>query len=146
MSPSGGVRTQSGMGRKMMNFDVKPARERRLVHLNDLNKIRHHAYEYSKLYKERTKAYHDKKIISRHFEPNDLVLLYSSRLAIFPGKLRSRWSGPFTVKEVSPYGTLVLVNSKGKEFLVNGQRVKHYWVKAEIPGKQITCLGMPPTD
>lgn len=131
---------------KMMNFNVKPARERRLVQLNELDKIRHHAYENSKLYKERTKSNHDKKIISRHFKPNDQVLLCNSRLAIFPGKLRSRWSGPFTVKKVSPYGTLVLVNSKGEEFMVNGQRLKHYWAKVEIPDKQITCLGIPPTD
>ena len=131
---------------KMLNFDIKPAKERRLIQLNELDEIRHHAYENSKLYKERTKAYHDKKIITRHFEPNDQVLLYNSCLAIFPGKLRSRWSGPFTVKDVRPYGSIVLVNSKGEEFMLKRQRVKHYWASAEIPDKQITCLEMPPTD
>ena len=43
------------------------------------------------------KAYNDKKIISKQFEPNDQVVLYNFRLTYFPGKLRSRWSGPFTV-------------------------------------------------
>ncbi|XP_018460999.2 uncharacterized protein LOC108832007 [Raphanus sativus] len=128
----------------MMNFDVKPARERISIQLNELDEIRYHAYENSKLYKERTKAYHDKKIIPRHFEPNDQVLLYNSRLAIFPGKVRSRWSGPFTVKKVSPYGAIMLINSKGEEYTVNGQRVKHYWAKAETPDRRITCLGLPP--
>ena len=69
---------------KLLNFDIKPAAERRLMQLNELDEIRHLAYESSKIYKEKTKAYHDKKIISRHFEPNDQVLLYNSRLTLFP--------------------------------------------------------------
>ena len=72
---------------KLLNFDIKLGVERRLMHLNELNEIRHLAYESSKIYKEKTKAYHDKKIISRHFEPNDQVLLYNSRLTLFPEKL-----------------------------------------------------------
>ncbi|XP_024009578.1 uncharacterized protein LOC112084591 [Eutrema salsugineum] len=55
---------------KMRNFDTKSAAERRLIQLNELDEIRHHAYENSKLYKERTKAYHDLKILSRQFELN----------------------------------------------------------------------------
>ncbi|KAL1219446.1 putative mitochondrial protein [Cardamine amara subsp. amara] len=123
-----------------LNFDINPAAERRLIQLNELNEIRYHAYESSKLYKERTKAYHDMKIISRTFEPNDQVLLYNSRLQLFPGKLCSRWSGPFTVKEVRPYGAVVLLNPEGKEFIVNGQRVKHYWAHTEIPDGHIVRL------
>ncbi|KAL1193550.1 putative mitochondrial protein [Cardamine amara subsp. amara] len=130
---------------KLLNFDIKPAAERRLIQLNELDEIRYHAYENSKLYKERTKAYHDKKIISRTFEPNDQVLLYNSRLQLFPGKLRSRWSGPFTVKEVRPYGAVVLLNPEGKEFTVNGQRVKHYWAHAEIPDGHIVRLNDAPS-
>ena len=72
---------------KLLNFDIKPAAERRLMQLNELDEIRHLAYESSKIYKEKMKAYHDKKIISRDFEPNDRVLLYNSRLTLFPGKL-----------------------------------------------------------
>ncbi|WZY77754.1 hypothetical protein YC2023_024138 [Brassica napus] len=75
---------------KLFNFDIKLAAERRLIQLNELDEIRHLAFENSKIYKERTKAYHDKKIISRHFEPDDQVLLYNSRLTLFPGKLKSR--------------------------------------------------------
>ena len=63
---------------KLLNFDIKLAAERRLIQLNELDEIRHLAYESSKIYKEKTKAYHDKKIICRHFEPNDQVLLYNS--------------------------------------------------------------------
>ncbi|XP_024016521.1 uncharacterized protein LOC112089894 [Eutrema salsugineum] len=130
---------------KLMNFDIKSAAERRLIQLNELDEIRHHAYENSKLYKERTKAYHDSKILSRQFEPNDQVLLYNSRLQLFPGKLRSRWSGPFIVKEVRPYGAIVLLTPDGsREFTVNGQRVKHYWARAEIPDGHIVPLDDAP--
>ncbi|XP_024006291.1 uncharacterized protein LOC112082878 [Eutrema salsugineum] len=130
----------------MMNFDIKSAAERRLIQLNELDDIRHHAYENSKLYKERTKAYHDSKILFRQFEPNDQVLLYNSWLQLFLGKLRSRWSSPFIVKEVRPYGAIVLLTPDGSmEFTVNGQRVKHYWAKAEIPDGHIVPLdGAPP--
>ena len=114
---------------KLLNFDIKPAAERRLIQLNELDEIRHLAFENSKIYKERTKAYHDKKIISRHFEPDDQVLLYNSRLTLFPEKLKSRWSGPFTVTNVQPTGAITLQNDKGHKFTVNGQRVKHYWAK-----------------
>ena len=114
---------------KLLNFDIKPAAERRLIQLNELDEIRHLAYESSKIYKEKTKAYHDKKIISRRFEPNDQVLLYNSRLTLFPGKLRSRWSGLFTVVNANPHGAITLTNNKRDEFTVNGLRVKHYWAR-----------------
>ncbi|XP_048626862.1 uncharacterized protein LOC125594906 [Brassica napus] len=91
---------------KLLNFNIKPATERRMIQIHELEEIRHLAYESSKIYKEKTKAYHDKRIIARHFEPNDKVLLFNSRLRLFPGKLKSRWSGPFTIKEVRPYELL----------------------------------------
>ncbi|OAO89360.1 hypothetical protein AXX17_ATUG01260, partial [Arabidopsis thaliana] len=62
---------KAAWGVKMMNFDIKSAGERRLIQLNELDDIRIHAYDNSKLYKEHTKAYHDKKILIRTFEPND---------------------------------------------------------------------------
>ncbi|XP_010507141.1 PREDICTED: uncharacterized protein LOC104783719 [Camelina sativa] len=130
---------------KLLNFNAKTASERKLVQLNELDEFRHHAFENSKLYKERTKAYRDKKIISRNFEPNDQVLLYNSRLKLFPGKLRSRWSWPFTIQDVRPYGAIVLLNSKGEKFTVNGQRVKHYWANPGIPDGHIVRLDDAPS-
>ncbi|XP_013632520.1 PREDICTED: uncharacterized protein LOC106337984 [Brassica oleracea var. oleracea] len=111
---------------KLLNFDIKPAAERQSMQIHELEEIRHLAYERSKIYKERTKAYHDKRIINCNFQPKDQVLLFNSRLRLFPGKLRSKWSGPFTIKEVHPHGAVVLLNTKGKEFVVNGQRIKPY--------------------
>lgn len=62
----------------------------------------------------------------REFIEGELVLLFKSRLILFPGKLRSRWSGPFIVTRVFQNG-VVKIKSKSKETLtVNGQRLKHY--------------------
>ena len=55
------------------------------------------------------------------------VLLYSSRLHLFPGKLRSRWTGQFIVKIVFPYGAMEIENpDTRKSFKVNGQRLKPF--------------------
>nr|GEV36656.1 hypothetical protein [Tanacetum cinerariifolium] len=48
------------------------------------------------------------------------------RLKIFSGKLKSRWSGPFTIFEIYPYGTAKLIHSDGSNFKVNCHRLKHY--------------------
>ena len=52
----------------------------------------------------------------------ELVLLYNSRLKLFPGKLKSKWSGPYTVVAVSPFGAVTLKTNYGDEFKVNGQK------------------------
>ncbi|XP_024013117.1 uncharacterized protein LOC112087334 [Eutrema salsugineum] len=127
---------------KEMNMKFKAVGERRMLQMHELEEIRHNAYENSKIYKEKTKAYHDKRVIPRSFAPNDRVLLFNSRLKLFPGKLRSRWSGAFRVKEVKPYGALILWGKKGETFVVNGQRVKPYL--AEEEGREEMLLADPP--
>nr|GEY67199.1 reverse transcriptase domain-containing protein [Tanacetum cinerariifolium] len=61
-----------------------------------------------------------------HFNVGDQVLLFNSRLKIFSGKLKSRWSGPFTITEIYPYGTAKLIHPDGWNFKVNCHRLKHY--------------------
>jgi hypothetical protein len=73
---------------KFLNFDQEKAGERRKVQMHELEEMRNQAYESSKIYKERLKKYHDKKIIQRQFMPGQLVLLFNSRLKLFPGKLK----------------------------------------------------------
>ncbi|XP_013639316.1 PREDICTED: uncharacterized protein LOC106344493 [Brassica oleracea var. oleracea] len=109
---------------KLLNFDIKSAKEKRFLQLNELDEIRLDAFENSKIYKEKTKAFHDKKILKREFSAGDQVLLYNSRLKLFPGKLKSRWSGPFKIKEVRPSGAIVLWDKNGGDFTVNGQKLK----------------------
>ncbi|KAL0854296.1 hypothetical protein Bca101_059448 [Brassica carinata] len=111
---------------KLLNFDIKSAEEKRLLHLSELDEIRMDAFENSRIYKEKTKAFHDKHILKREFKAGHQVLLYKSKLKLFPGKLKSKWSGPFKVKEVKPYGAIVLWSSDEKDFTINGQRDKQY--------------------
>ncbi|XP_059288745.1 uncharacterized protein LOC132042144 [Lycium ferocissimum] len=104
---------------------------RKEILLHELEEFRYHAYENAKMYKERTKRIHDRRIQSRDFEPRQLVLLYNSRLKIFGGKLKSKWSGPFEVVRVTAHGAVELKKPNSDEtFLVNGQRVKHYYREA----------------
>ena len=80
---------------KALNFDMKVAGEKCLLQLNELEELRFHAYENSKLFKERTKRWHDAHILKKQFQIGDLVLLFNSILKLFLGKLKSRWSNPF---------------------------------------------------
>nr|GEY96286.1 reverse transcriptase domain-containing protein [Tanacetum cinerariifolium] len=84
------------------------------------------AYENSLIYKEWTKKLHDDKIKNLIFNVDDQVLLFNSRLKIFLGKLKSRWSGLFTISEIYPYGTTKLIHPDGCNFKVNCHRLKHY--------------------
>nr|GFC50604.1 reverse transcriptase domain-containing protein [Tanacetum cinerariifolium] len=82
--------------------------------------------------REKTKRIHDAKIKNRVFNIGDQVLLLNSRLKIFSGKLKSCWSGPFTIVQVFPYGTVKLSQSFGPNFKVNGHRLEHYF-RGDIP-------------
>nr|GEZ93692.1 reverse transcriptase domain-containing protein [Tanacetum cinerariifolium] len=104
---------------KHTNFDLRTAGDHRKLQLNELNELRDQAYENSLIYKERTKKLHDDKIKNRIFNVGDQVLLFNSRLKIFSGKLKARWSGPFTIAEIYPYGTAKLIHPDGCNFKVN---------------------------
>ena len=111
---------------KALNFDFKSAAEKRMLQLNELEEIREAAYENSRIYKERTKRWHDARVRIKEFKEGDQVLLFNSRLKLFPGKLKSRWTGPYTVLHSYPYGAVELCNTRGDTFKVNGQRLKLY--------------------
>ena len=94
--------------------------------LNMLDEFHLKAYESSALHKENMKRYHDQRIEKREFVVGDLVLLFNSRLRLFPGKLKSKWTGPFLLTKVLPHGAVELGKSEGTRFMVNGQRIKIY--------------------
>ncbi|MCI71431.1 hypothetical protein A2U01_0092694, partial [Trifolium medium] len=53
--------------------------------------------------------------------------VYNSRFKFTAGKLRSKWTGPFVITKVSPYGAVELLDPQtSTEFKVNGHRVKIY--------------------
>ncbi|GJV09855.1 reverse transcriptase domain-containing protein [Tanacetum coccineum] len=112
---------------KHCNFDLKTAGDHQKVQMNELNKLRDQAYENSLICKKKTKRIHDSNIKNRVFNVGDRVLLFNSRLKIFSGKLKTRWTGPFTVTQVFPYGTVELSQTDGPNFKVNGHRLKHYF-------------------
>ena len=66
------------------------------------------------------KHLHDKYVHGKEFNVGDLVLLFNSRLRLFLGKLKSKWSGPFEVVFVTPFGALDLKNKNGEVFRVKG--------------------------
>ena len=81
--------------------------------------MRLEAYESSVSYKERVKRWHDQRIKRpKEFSEGDKVLLCNSRLSLFPGKLKSRWYGPFMVKSASKIGAVTLIDDEGREFVV----------------------------
>nr|GEZ01360.1 DNA-directed DNA polymerase [Tanacetum cinerariifolium] len=127
------------------NFDLKTTGDHRKLQLNELNELRDQAYENSLIYKERTKKLHDDKIKNRIFNVGDQVLLFNSRLKIFSGKLKSRWSGPFIISKIYPYGTAKLIHPDGCNFKVNCHRLKHYH-GGDPPPLEILDVTTFPTD
>ena len=111
---------------KKLNCDFQAAKEKRLLYMNELEKLRNEAYDNARIYKDKTKKWHNQKIMRREFKAGERVLLYNSKLKLFPGKLKSRWSGPYTVVTSTPFGAMTLKTNSGSEFKVNGQRLKHY--------------------
>ena len=88
--------------------------------------MRNEAYDNARIYKDKAKKWHDQRILRREFKIGVSFLLYNSRLRLFSGKLKSRWSSPYTVIAVTPFGAVTLKSNLGNEFKVNDQRLKHY--------------------
>nr|GFA47926.1 reverse transcriptase domain-containing protein [Tanacetum cinerariifolium] len=126
MSFTSRTQTQSILGYEARKFYLKIAGDHRKLLLNELSELRDQAYENSLIYKERTKKLHDAKIKNQIFNVGDQVLLFNSRLKIFSRKLKSRWSGPFTISKIYPYGIAKLTHLDGSNFKVNCHRLKHY--------------------
>nr|GEX42926.1 reverse transcriptase domain-containing protein [Tanacetum cinerariifolium] len=82
---------------KHANFNLLTIGDHREVQLNELNELRDRAYENSLINKEKTKRIHDSKIKDRVFNFGNRVLLFNSKLKIFLGKIKTRWTGPFTI-------------------------------------------------
>nr|XP_009595537.1 uncharacterized protein LOC104091819 [Nicotiana tomentosiformis] len=110
---------------KMLNIDLSLASEHRLAHMNELKEFRLDAYANARIFKEKTKRWHDHLIKPKEFHEGDRVLLYNNILRLFPKKFKSKWIGPYVVKHVSPYGAIEIRDEDGNESIkVNGHRLK----------------------
>ncbi|XP_074297323.1 uncharacterized protein LOC141628033 [Silene latifolia] len=121
--------------RNISNRHERPQNGILEVELDELEEFRLNAYASSRIYKEKTKRWHDKRIIPREFHVGQKVLLFNAQLRLFPAKLKSRWSGPYTVTVVTKFGSVELEDSAGERFNVNGQYVKHYYEANDLVGK-----------
>ncbi|CAN6560153.1 unnamed protein product [Malus baccata var. baccata] len=113
---------------KKFNLDIDAAGCHKKFQLNELDEIRQEAYENASIYKEKTKVFHEKMSRCKTFSIGQKVLLFNSRLRLFPGKLRSKWIGPFVITNISSYGAIQIQSIKtGHQFQVNEHRLKPYY-------------------
>ena len=99
-------------------------------------------YKNAKLYKDCTILWHDKHIAKKEFHEGELVLLYNSKLKLFPGKLKSRWSVSFKFVKVHSYRAIEIANNKGEIFKVNAHHLKPYLVCEAIDPKESISLSL----
>ncbi|GJV92149.1 reverse transcriptase domain-containing protein [Tanacetum coccineum] len=96
---------------KQCNMDLTAAAKNRFMELNELIELRDGAYENTRIYKERTKRWHNSRLRGdKKFINGEKVLLFNSRLKLHPGKLKSKWSGPFVVETMYPYGAVEITD------------------------------------
>ncbi|RVW20214.1 hypothetical protein CK203_112017 [Vitis vinifera] len=112
---------------------------KRFLDLNEMDELRNDAYINSNTAKQRLKKWHDQLVSRKEFQKGQRVLLYDSKLHIFPGKLKSRWIGLFTIQEVYSNGVVELLNNTGS-FKVNGQRLKPFLEPFSKDKKEINLL------
>ena len=129
---------------KKRSLDMGRVGLKRLLHINELEELRNDAYFNSRITKDKLKKWHDQLIARKNFKQGDQVFLYDSKLHLFPGKLKSGWTGPFTVQEVYPNRSVDLINSKdNRVFKVNGQRLKPYAAQHSADKKEIPLIDSP---
>ncbi|RVW58133.1 Retrovirus-related Pol polyprotein from transposon 17.6 [Vitis vinifera] len=131
---------------KKLNMDLTRAGLKRCLDLNELEEMRNDAYLNSKIAKERLKKWHDQLVNQKNFAKGQRVLLYDSKLHLFPGKLKSRWTGPFIIHDVQSNGVVELLNfNSTRTFKVNGHRLKPYMESFSRDKEEFILLDPPPT-
>jgi len=113
---------------KRWNMDLPSAGLNRKLQISKLEEWREKAYQNARIYKERTKRWHDKRIKQKEFHPGNKVLLFNSRVKLFGhGKLRSKWEGSYLVIDATTHGAVTLQDNDGNVFMVNGHRLKLFY-------------------
>ena len=122
---------------KLLNFDMQTTGEKKLLQLNEIEEFRNNTYENAKIYKERTKRWHD-KCIMREFVKGQNMLLFNSRLRFFPGKLL-KMVGTISGTQLFPYGAIEIHSLTKGTLKVNGQTLKPY-VEGDINTHKVSFL------
>ncbi|XP_027357430.1 uncharacterized protein LOC113866830 [Abrus precatorius] len=108
---------------KTCNIHYDSVGEQRKLQLQELKELRLETYENSRIYKEKTKRYHDKMISRKEFYFSQKVHLFNSRLKLILGKLKSRW---FATKVFAHGSVEIQSDSTSKRFTVNGHRLNPF--------------------
>ncbi|GJZ50641.1 reverse transcriptase domain-containing protein, partial [Tanacetum coccineum] len=125
------IKHKAYWARKQCNMDLMTVAKNCFIELNELIELRDGAYENTRIYKEKTKKWHDSRLRgAKDFKNGDKVLLFNSRLKLHPGKFKSKWTGPFIVKTMYLYGAVEITDKYGSSFKVNGHRLKKYHDKS----------------
>jgi hypothetical protein len=128
---------------KEMNLDLDAVVVKRRIQISELEELRLKAYENASIYKERIKRWYHKRLKKKEFKEGDKVLLYNSRFKTFgKGKLQSKWDGPYVVHSVLSNGVVTIMDIKGNQFMVNGQRLKVYYEPDVVPLHHVDVFTM----
>jgi hypothetical protein len=124
---------------KEMNLDVDAARIKRRIQISELEEMSLKAYESATIYKEIMKRWYDKRLKPKEFKEGNKVLLFNSKFKIFgKGKLKIIWDGPYVVHSISPSGVVIIMDIKGDQYVVNGQRLKVFLSPMSCPSTTLT--------
>jgi hypothetical protein len=105
---------------KKWNMDLKAARTKRKIQIAELEKWREKPYHNAKLYKERTKRWHDKQIKIKQFKLEDKILLFNSHIHLFGHGKPHKWEGSYLVLHAMDHGAVTLQCDDGDRFKANG--------------------------
>ena len=127
---------------KKCNLSLDEADKNRLLELSELEEHRLDSYENTKIYKEKTKIYYNRKIFRKEFKVGDKVLLYNSSLSFMSVKLKSKWIGTFVVSHIFDYGAVEIISEKiGKVLKVNGHKLKIF-IEGESTSSQVCKISL----
>jgi hypothetical protein len=128
---------------KEMTLDLDTAVVKQRIQISGLEEMRLKAYENASIYKKRIKRWYDKRLKKKEFKERDKVLLYNTRFKTFgKGKLQRKWDGPYVVHSVLSNGAVTIMDVKGDQFMVNGQRLKVYYEPDVVPLHHIDVFTM----
>ncbi|KAL1540991.1 hypothetical protein AAHA92_25267 [Salvia divinorum] len=119
---------------KEMNMKADACEEIRMLQLQELEELWLESYDSAMWYKERTKVWHDRNLRAKNLQVGQKVLLFQSRLKLMPGKLKSKWTGPYVITSIRSNGAVEIRGSppNSEPFIVNGHRVKPFRDSSEL--------------